>query len=361
MKCFVMTEINDYLQEIMETLDFKAVNDFLNEHLRVKMSFEELVSKISIDGLGALNKENITQMFFDAIFYEVSVVRPIFVKILLFSILFSLAHRLLSTKSTYVSSIGFLMIYSTLMVLLMQSFFLVRDIATEGMDGMLKFLNALIPTYSMTLIFTGSAVSGAVSYEIGFFLVYFVEFLMKNVLSPMIHVFILVLFLNHLFDEDKLSKLAEFMEKMLVLILKISFGAVVGLGVVQSMLSPVKDRLANHAVLTGMSSIPGVGGALGSARELILSCGMLIKNSVGIVGLIILILVSVIPVLKIGAFWFMYHLLAIVLQPLADQRITECVMGVARGCDLYVKIMLYSMLLFFVLFSMVAVATSFVL
>jgi stage III sporulation protein AE len=236
------------------------------------------------------------------------------------------------------------MIYSTLMVLLMQSFFLVRDIATEGMDGMLKFLNALIPTYSMTLIFTGSAVSGAVSYEIGFFLVYFVEFLMKNVLSPMIHVFILVLFLNHLFDEDKLSKLAEFMEKMLVLILKISFGAVVGLGVVQSMLSPVKDRLANHAVLTGMSSIPGVGTMMGSAGEIILSCGMLIKNSVGVIGVLILFLVAVIPVLKIGLFWSLYQLLAIVLQPVADIRIIECISAVTRGCELYLKLILYSMI-----------------
>lgn len=360
MKRFVMTETTDYLQEIIEILDFEAVNDFLNEHLRVKMNFEELVSQISIHGLEALNKENITQMFFDTVFYEISMVRPLFVKILLFSILFSLAHRLLATKSTYVSSIGFLMIYSTLMVLLMQSFFLVRDIAMEGMESMLKFLNALIPTYSMALIFTGSSVSGAASYEIGFFLVYFVEFMMKNFLGPMIHVFILVLFLNHLFDEDKLSKLAEFIEKLIVIILKVAFGAVVGLSVVQSILTPVKDRLANHVVLSGLSSIPGVGGALGSVGEIILSCGMLIKNSVGIVGLIVLLLVAVFPILKIGCFWFMYHILAIVLQPLADKRITECVLGMARGCDLYLKIMLYSMLLFFVLFSMVTVATSFV-
>ena len=360
MKSFVLTETNDYLQEILKALDFESLNNFLNEHLRVKMNFEELVSQISIYGMEALNKENITQMFFDAIFYEISIVRPLFVKILLFSILFSLAHRVLLTNSTYVSSMGFLMIYTTLMVLLMQSFFLVRDIVMEGMNSMLNFLNALIPTYSMTLIFTGNTVSGAASYEIGFFLVYFVEFMMKNFLSPMIHVFILVLFLNHLFDEDKLSKLAEFIEKIVTTILKVGFGAVVGLSVIQSILTPVKDRLANHVVLSGMSSIPGVGGTLGSAGEIILSCGMLIKNSVGIVGLVILLLVAVIPVLKIGCFWFMYHVLAIVLQPLADKRITECVLGVARGCDLYLKMMLYSMLLFFVLFSMVAVATSFV-
>lgn len=360
MKRILMTDVNGYLEEIIETLDFSALNDFLYEHMRIEMSFEELISQVSLNGLEAINKENITQMFFDALFYELSIARPIFVKMLCFSILFSVINRLLSSKKTYVSNIGFLLIYSTLMVLLMQSFYMVRDIAMEGMDGILTFLNALIPTYTMTMIFTGNGVSGAFAYEMAFFFVYLIEFLMKNFLSPLIHMFILVLFLNHLFEEDKLSKLAEFMEKIIGIILKVAFGAVVGLGVVQSLLTPVKDRLANNVVLSGVSSIPGVGSALGSAGEIILSCGMLIKNSVGIIGLIILFVVAAIPVLKIGCFWLMYHLLSIVLQPVTDKRIVECVSGVARGCDLYLRIIMYSMLLFFVLISMVTVATSFV-
>ena len=356
----LMTDVSGYLEEIIETLDFSALNRFLHEHMRVEMNFEELISQISVHGLEAINKENITQMFFDAVFYEISIARPIFIKMLMFTILFSVIQRLLVTKKTYVSSIGFVLIYATLMVLLMQSFYMVRDIAIEGMNGILSFLNALIPTYAMTMVFTGNAVSGAVAYEMAFFFVYLIEFLMKYILCPLIQVFILVLFLNHLFEEDKLSKLAEFMEKIIAIILKVAFGAVAGLGVVQSLLTPVKDRLANNVLLSGISSIPGVGGALGSAGEIVLSCGMLIKNSVGIMGLIILFVLAAMPVLKIGCFWVMYHLLSIILQPVSDRRVVECVSGVARGCDLYLKIILYSTLLFLVLIAMVTVATSFV-
>ncbi|MBQ8518395.1 MAG: stage III sporulation protein AE [Agathobacter sp.] len=356
----LMTDVSGYLEEIIETLDFSSLNNFLHEHMRSEMSFEELISQISLYGLEAINKENITQMFFDAVFYEMSIARPIFVKMLCFSVLFSVIHRLLVSRKTYVSNIGFLLIYSTLMVLLMQSFYMVREIALEGLNGILTFLNALSPTYAMTMVFTGNAVSGAVAYEMAFFFVYLIEFLMIHILSPLIHVFILVLFLNHLFEEDKLSKLAEFMEKIVAIILKVAFGAVIGLGVVQSLLTPMKDRLANNIMLSGLSAIPGIGGAVGSAGEIILSCGLLIKNSVGIIGLIVLFVVAVIPVLKIGCFWIMYHLLSILLQPVTDKRVVECVSGVARGCNLYLKIILYSMLLFFVLISMVTMATSFV-
>lgn len=352
--------MNTYLEEIIKALDFQSMNDFLNNHLRAEMDFTELIRQISLNGIEALNKENITQLFFDAIFYEISMARPIFIKMLLFSILFSVIHKLLVSKKTYISDMGFLLIYTILMVLLMQSFFLVRDIAMEGINGILKFLHALIPTYTMTMVFTGNGITGAMAYELAFFLIYLIEFVMKTILSPMIHVFVLVLFLNHLFEEDKLSKLAEFIEKIIGLILKMSFGIVIGLSVVQSILTPMKDRLANNVMLSGVSAIPGIGGALGSAGEIIFSCGMLVKNSVGIAGLLILVVIALVPIAKIGCFWGMYHLLSILLQPITDRRLVECVSGVARGCDLYLKIILYSMLLFFVLISTVTMATSFV-
>jgi len=319
-----------------------------------------LVAQISTHGLESLNAENICTFVFDIFFYELSMLRPIFLKMLMFSLLFSILHRLLVTRNKYISEIAFLLIYATLMVLLMQSFLLVKDIALDGIDTLLTFLNALIPTFAMTLAFTGNMVSGAFVYELAFIFVYLVEWMMKYVLSPSIQIFILVLFLNHLFDEEKLSKLAELLEKVIQFTVKTAFGAVVGLGVVQSLLTPVKDRLAGNALLSGISAIPGLGSALGSAGELVLSCGMLIKNSVGVVGLLILFVLAVIPLLKMAGFWLMYHVLAIVLEPVSDRRIVECISGVSRGCNLYIRMVMYSMLLFFVLFSMVSVATSFV-
>ena len=59
---FFMTEINTYLEEIVNALDFESLNEFLNEHMRIKMDVTELIREISINGLEALNKENITQL-----------------------------------------------------------------------------------------------------------------------------------------------------------------------------------------------------------------------------------------------------------------------------------------------------------
>lgn len=359
MSMLILTQIEVYLEEILESLDFSALNEFLHQHMRMEMSFGELVSLISTEGLEAINRENVTMLIFDSLLYELSIARPIFIKMLLFSLLFSVAHRLMASKNKYISDISFLMIYAVLMVLLMQSFLLVREIAMDGVVSLLSFVNALIPTYAVTLAFLGSTFSGAMLYELAFIMVYLVELITKNLLGPLIQVFVLVLFLNYLFDEDKLSKLADFMERIVAVLLKGGFAMVIGLSVVQSMLTPVKDRLANNVVLSSMSAMPGIGNAIGSTGEIILSCGMLVKNSVGVIGLIVLAMVAVIPVVKIACFWCMYQLLGILLQPVADKRITECVSAVARGCDLYLKIIMYSMLLFFVLISMVSICWNF--
>lgn len=355
-----ISQTENYLDSITDAIDFSGLEQFLNEHIRAELSFEELVRKVVTEGIEALDAETICTFVFDAFFYEISIARPIFLKMLCFTVLFSLVHRLLVTRNKYISDISFLVIYATLMVLLMQSFYLVREIAVEGIDTLLSFLNALIPTYAAAMVFSGNVVTGAMLYELAFFLVYLVEIMMRVVLSPVVHLFILVLFLNHLFEEDKLSKLAQLLEKGIQFVLKAAFGSVVGLGVVQTLLTPTKDRLAGNAIFSGLTAIPGIGNVVGSAGEVLLSCGAMIKNSVGVVGLLILIFLAVIPVLQVGYFHLMYHLLSILLQPIADPRITECVSGVARGCELYLKMILYTMMLFFVLFSIVSAATSFV-
>lgn len=352
--------IEQYLEEILGMLDFQSLNQFLQEHFRGKMTFEVLVAQIVKDGFSAINAENITTFVFDSLLYEISVARPIFLKMLCFGLLFSIVQKLICTKNKYISDVGFLLIYGTIIAFLMQSFSLVKEMAMLGLEQLLQFLNALIPVYAITLVFSGNAVTGGIFYEIAFGIIYMMELLMKHILSPLIHVFVLIVFLNNLFEEDHLSKLAELMEKLVQVLLKVSLGIVVGLSVIQSILAPAKDRLADNVVLQGISTLPGVGNILGSAGEMVFSCGILIKNSIGVVALLFLVVLAVSPVIKIGLFWLLYHVLSSFLQPIADSRITECVFGVARGCDLYMKVMVNSMLLFFILFSVISVATTFV-
>ena len=66
----VLSQVENYLEEILEALDFSALNDFLHQHMRTEMTFSEFVSQIAANGLDAMNKETITALVVDSFFYE---------------------------------------------------------------------------------------------------------------------------------------------------------------------------------------------------------------------------------------------------------------------------------------------------
>ncbi|MST73604.1 hypothetical protein FYJ75_00960 [Roseburia sp. MUC/MUC-530-WT-4D] len=360
-----------YLDEILKHLDFSKADAFTGQQLPEKYSFSGLVEdlineyKISFDANGSGQKEHdwlldIGTYVLDLFFYEIAAARPMFVQMLLLAILFAVTNRVCMTCSGYVSNMSFLVVYGAMMLLLMQSFLLLHQVLQDGMQMVIDFLEALVPAYATTLMLSGNAASAGIFYEMTFGMVLLLESALKLFLVPAIHVFVLLEFVDHLFEEEKLSKLAELIESGIGICIKIAVGSVIGISTVQSFLTTAKDRLSGNMILKSVSMLPGVGNTIGSAGEIVLGCGILIKNSVGVAAVIVLLVVCLLPLVKIFSFTFLYRLIVALLQPVADQRLVECVHGVARGSTLYLKIMVNTMLLFMIVISMVTTSTSFI-
>jgi stage III sporulation protein AE len=228
------------------------------------------------------------------------------------------------------------------------------------MDKIVSFLTAFIPTYAATLLVSGNATSAGVFYELTFGMIYVLELAMKLFFLPGVHVFVLLVVMDHLFEENRLSKLAGLLEDAIRLALKLGMGVVLGVGVVQSLLAPAKDRLATSSVYQGIEAIPGVGNTLGATGEILVGCGILIKNCVGTAALVVLFVITAAPLLKVFGFQVMYRLVSALLEPFCDKRIVQCVHDVGRACGIYGKLLLDAMLLFLITIALIAASTSFI-
>ena len=142
------------------------------------------------------------------------------------------------------------------------------------------------------------------------FLVYLVEMFLKYVVLPAIHIYILVSMLNYLTKESYLSKLAELIKTVLVWIMKTILAGVVGLNLVQSLLSPAMDTVKRSALTRGAEAIPGIGDAIGGVTEVIFASAVLVKNGIGVVGAIICFALCLMPIVQIGAIALLYKLAA---------------------------------------------------
>lgn len=351
---------DDYLAQILEELALDDVDAYMGDELPQRLTFRDLVEAMVSEGADGIGWDMVVQYLLDVFFYELRTAKPMFLQILSVALLFAMFSKVMITRQSYVNDLGFFAVYTGVMMLLMNSFLLVNEIVEEGIARMLSFMTAFIPIYATTLLIAGNTSSAGVFYELALALIYLLELVMKNVLIPGVHIFVLLQMMDHLFEEARLSRLADMIESGIRAALKLSLAAVVGLGVVQSLLAPAKDRLAASGMYQTLQAIPGVGNTFGAAGEILVGCGIMIKNSVGTAALVILVLLCALPAVSVACFHVMYRLVGALLQPFCDRRLGECVHGVGRGCALYLKIVVDAMLLFFITISMISASTSFI-
>ena len=65
------------------------------------------------------------------------------------------------------------------------------------------------------------------------------------------------------------------------------------------------------------------GKILGDAVDTVLGCGIILKNAIGIIGVIIIVGICTMPIIKLTVLTISYKLLTAIVQPIADKNITD--------------------------------------
>ena len=259
--------------EIIKELDFTDINA-QTQDLPEKMDFEKMVNKLVTEGTGGLDAGMICEYIADLFFYEITAAKPMFLQMFAIGLLFALYGKVMMTRQGYVSQMSFFIVYLGVVLLLLQSFALISEVVDQGIDRLVAFMTAFVPLYAATLFCSGNAASAGSFYQLAFGLMYLLELGMKFIFLPGVHVFVLLLLMDNLFEETKLGKMAQLFEDGIRLVLKGGLTAVMGIGVVQSLIVPARDRLSTNSIFNSISAVPGVGNTFGSAAEILLGSGI---------------------------------------------------------------------------------------
>ena len=125
-------------------------------------------------------------------------------------------------------------------------------------------------------------------------------------------------------DRVQVDKLSKFFKSSVVWTLGVVLTLFVGIVSLEGTLSSNVDGITAKTTKAAVSSfIPVVGKILGDAVDTVIGCSSILKNAVGIVGVIIIIGVCVAPIIKLTILMVIYYLGAAVCQPIADQKIIQ--------------------------------------
>ena len=98
----------------------------------------------------------------------------------------------------------------------------------------------------------------------------------------------------------------------------------VGLLSVEGTLSSGVDGLTAKTAKAAISNfIPVVGKVLGDSIDTVIGCASILKNAVGMVGVIIIVGICITPIIKLATLTIIYHLGAALCQPIADEKIVK--------------------------------------
>lgn len=261
-------------------------------------------------------------------------------------------------KNNQVSETGYYITYLLMFGLLISSFIIASKIAAETISAILDFMRVLVPTYLMSVAFTSGTTTSVMYYEAALGLITVVDFIIIRVIIPMIDFYLVIMLANNMSKEDTLSKLAELFSTAINWLLKSLLAAVIGFNAIQGLIIPVADQVKRSALLKASEAIPGVGDALGGVTETVLGAGVLLKNAIGVAGLIVILTICAVPLIKLMMIAIVYKIGSAVLQPISDKRFIECISASAKSATMLIQAVFVGAVLFLLSITIVAVTTG---
>ncbi|HBN56048.1 MAG TPA: hypothetical protein DD414_04675 [Lachnospiraceae bacterium] len=342
----------------MEDIDFGEIQQVLDEILGNSMDFEQMV-KQGMEGGRIFSWDYLTGQFFHIFLEELLAQRQMWMHILILTIAAGvLIHFSDVFQNKSVSRISFCMIYMILFLILIASFQNSMGIAKGVMEHMRSFMTVLAPAYFLAMAMTSYTVSAGVYYEFVLLLISAVRWFTEVFVLPCIEIYVLMVLADHLSKESRLTRFAELTEMIVGWSLKAALAAVAGFHMIQGAVTPAADLFRKTAVSKGLEMVPGVGDMSSSVTDLVLGSAMLIKNGIGAAALIVLVFLCLVPLVKLGVIMAAYYILAAVLQPVSDERITECLTGMGNGVRLLFKAVFTVLVLFLLTIALATAATG---
>ncbi|MGG0186502.1 stage III sporulation protein AE [Bacillus rhizoplanae] len=233
------------------------------------------------------------------------------------------------------SSIGKIadaVVYMVLIVFALNSFYVVMTYARDTIQTMIDFILALLPILLALIATGGGVVSVSFFHPIIVFLMNTSGMLMNYIVLPLLLLATILSIVSTMSDQYKVTKLSKLLQNVSVSIIGIFLTIFLGVLSVQGTATAVADGIAVKTAkfVTG-NFIPVVGRMFTEAADTVLSASALLKNTIGIVGIVILLLIVAFPAIQIFCIAFIYKFAAAVLQPVGGGAIIQCLDIIGRS------------------------------
>lgn len=296
---------NKYTGEFFEGID---INSMLNSAIKGKIDNKTIYKKI-INLLGKEVKTGIKSLV------------SILIIIVIHSILKSISENL---QNDNVSKMIYYVQYIAIVTVIMNNFSNVITMVKETATNLVGFMNSLVPIIVSLMLYTGSITTSSILEPAILFMINFIGNIIQSFLIPAVLIAATLSIVSKIGDKVQIDKISKTFNSGIIWILGVILTTFVGVISLEGTLSSSIDGItAKTAKAIVSSSIPIVGKILGDAVDTVLGCGIILKNAIGVIGVVIIIGICIMPIIKIAILTISYKILASISEPIADTKIIK--------------------------------------
>ena len=314
-------------------------------------------------GEGNLSFSTILSAVVSLFFKEVKTVLSLAFSIVAIGIICSLFKNIQSSFSSEgVSQIAFYACYAILIVLLSKTFLISMSLGKEVIMQITGFMDKVLPILVLMLASAGGLTQAATMDPIVLGATILVPKIYINIIIPLILIVFVLQFTNNISTEAKLSNLCGMIKKSVLWFQGIVLTVIKGLLTIRGITSSTIDAVTLKTTKFAVDNfIPIVGKAFSDAISSVAGYSLIIKNAIGSIGLIIIILIILYPILKIILSSLIFKLSASLLEPITDKRITSSISAAGESLTLIMTCVLSISIMFFILIAIMISAGKFVI
>lgn len=298
-------EAKKYTSNVFENTDY---NELLNSAITGNIDNGGLGKSI----LNILGKETLG---------SIKTIASIMIVIIVHSILKSISDGL---ENEGISKICYYVQYVLVVTLIMSNFADIITMVKTSVTNLVSFSNTLIPILITLILTTGNIVSANLLQPILLFMITFIGNFILNIIIPVVLASTALGIVSKISDYVQLDKLSKILKSGVVWALGVVLTLFVTLMSVEGSLSSSVDGVTAKTAKAAVSSfVPVVGKILGDAVDSVIGCTSILKNAVGVIGVIVIVGICITPIIKLVLLMATYYIGSAICEPIADEKIVK--------------------------------------
>lgn len=353
--------IEEAIEKELNNLDLSKLEEFFNSLENVPQEFDFLnIFNGFLNGNYSVDYENVLSFIFSLILTNVKAYLPSIISIIIISIICSLVVNFRgNTLSDNVKKIVVFTLILAIILILSSSLISLFKKTKITIDNIAKF-NEIMSPIMLTLMVAsgGKASAGIFSPTVVFLSTGFINIVI-NILIPLISFFTIFSILSNFSTKIKLNKFSDFFSSTFkwVMGLLITFSGIflTVQGINASVVDGVSIKAAKYAI---SNMVPIVGGFLKDGFDIVTAGSIIIKNVVGITGVIALFYLILSPVISLVSYSFLLKFVSAVIEPFTDEKISNVCISISKSISHLIACVLVVGLMFFITILILMLTSS---